>query len=112
MNGTASDVVIGTGPLGLAVVRELVRRGKSVRAVNRSGRADVPAGVQVVPGDITDAKFGREVARAAQSIYLCAKPRYERVADDFDPIMDGAIAAAEATGARLVYGENIYGYGT
>ena len=64
MNGTASDVVIGTGPLGLAVVRELSRRGKVLRAVNRSGRADVPAGVQVVPGDITDATFGREVARA------------------------------------------------
>lgn len=41
-------VVFGTGPLGLAVMRELVARGKPVRMVNRRGQAKVPAGVAVV----------------------------------------------------------------
>jgi NADPH-dependent 2,4-dienoyl-CoA reductase/sulfur reductase-like enzyme len=31
-------VVFGTGPLGLAVMRELRRRGKLVRMINRSSR--------------------------------------------------------------------------
>jgi uncharacterized protein YbjT (DUF2867 family) len=34
-------VVLGTGPLGLAVVRTLRERGEDVRAVNRSGDAPV-----------------------------------------------------------------------
>ncbi len=40
-------VVLGTGAIGLALVEKLVASGRSVRAVNRSGRADVPAGVEV-----------------------------------------------------------------
>ena len=44
-------VVFGTGPVGLAVTDELLRRGRRVRMVNRSGRASVPAGVEVVGGD-------------------------------------------------------------
>ena len=49
MSDIAEHVIFGTGPLGTAVMRELVRRGKRVRMVNRSGRAPqgVPAGVRV-----------------------------------------------------------------
>jgi nucleoside-diphosphate-sugar epimerase len=36
-------------------VRELAAQGRRVHAVNRSGRADVPAGVETVKGDATDA---------------------------------------------------------
>jgi hypothetical protein len=35
-------VVFGTGAIGLAVIDELAARGVGVRAVNRSGRAQVP----------------------------------------------------------------------
>ena len=35
-------VVFGTGPVGLAVMDELVSEGERVRMVNRSGRAGVP----------------------------------------------------------------------
>lgn len=34
-------VVVGAGPLGLAVVRQLRRNGELVRMVTRGGRADV-----------------------------------------------------------------------
>jgi len=45
-------VVFGTGPLGKYTARELVKLGKTVRMVNRSGKADqLPDGVEVVPGD-------------------------------------------------------------
>jgi len=36
-------VVFGTGPLGLATMRALVKRGRQVRMINRSGKADLPA---------------------------------------------------------------------
>jgi uncharacterized protein YbjT (DUF2867 family) len=35
-------LVFGTGPVGLAVMDELVGKGERVRMVNRSGRASVP----------------------------------------------------------------------
>ena len=35
-------VVFGTGPVGLAVMRELHAQGKRVRLVNRSGTAAAP----------------------------------------------------------------------
>ncbi|NBM16875.1 NAD(P)H-binding protein [Streptomyces sp. GC420] len=44
-----------TGSVGRQVVAELVRRGERVRALTRRpDRADLPAGVDVVRGDLTD----------------------------------------------------------
>ena len=46
-----THVVVGaSGGTGSALVRELVGRGRRVRAVNRSGRLAVPEGVEVVAG--------------------------------------------------------------
>ena len=104
-------VVIGTGPLGLAVARELLDGGKTVRVVNRSGKADVPEAVEVERGDISDFASARRVCRGAESIYLCAKPPYKDMAEKFQPIMDGAIEAASETEAKLVYADSMYAYG-
>jgi uncharacterized protein YbjT (DUF2867 family) len=44
-----------TGTVGSQVVAELLRRGHSVRALTRDpAKADFPAGVEVVQGDLTD----------------------------------------------------------
>jgi uncharacterized protein YbjT (DUF2867 family) len=44
-------VVYGTGPVGMAMMDALMKRsGHRVRMVNRSGRASVPEGVEVVGG--------------------------------------------------------------
>ena len=110
-NNSEMDVVIGTGPLGLAVVRELLAKGKRVRVVNKSGQAEVPGNVEAKAGDIGDPAIAREVCRGAQSIYLCAKPPYTEMADKFQPIMDGAIEAAAASGATLIYADSLYAYG-
>jgi uncharacterized protein YbjT (DUF2867 family) len=50
-------VVFGTGPVGMAVMDELVSRGTRVRMVNRSGRANVPEAVEVVGSDAADPTF-------------------------------------------------------
>lgn len=112
MAGNAKmEVVIGTGPLGLAVVRELLAKGKSVRVINRSGKAEVSANVEVKGGDIGNLEFARAACRSAEAIYLCAKPPYTEWVDKFGPIMDGALEAAAVTGAKLIYGDNLYAYG-
>jgi nucleoside-diphosphate-sugar epimerase len=105
------DVVIGAGPLGQAVVQELLAKSKSVRVINKSGKADVPGNVEVKGGDINNPEFAREACRSAGSIYLCAKPPYTEWTEKFKPIMDSAIEAAAVTGAKLIYADSLYPYG-
>ena len=57
MTGPARHVIFGTGAIGLATLDALLRRGESVRMVNRSGSAPVPDGVDVVGGDAADQRF-------------------------------------------------------
>ena len=111
-------VIFGTGPLGLAVMRELVSRGKEVRVVNRSGQAPVPvpAGVQVVKGDAYDPASVRKVAAGTSVAYQCAQPAYTEWVSLFpkmqSAIIDGvAPVGAKDEGRRLVVAENLYMYG-
>jgi hypothetical protein len=45
----AVQVVVGSGPLGLAVSRELRYTGEPFRLVSRGGRTDESAGTEIVP---------------------------------------------------------------
>lgn len=111
-NTTAEvHVVFGTGPLGMAVMQELNARGKRVRMVNRSGAANVPAGVEVVKADATDAVSTRQACEGAAVIYNCTKAPYTEWPEKFPPINDGIIEGAASAGAKLVYGDNLYMYG-
>jgi uncharacterized protein YbjT (DUF2867 family) len=47
-------VIFGTGAMGMAVMDALMQSGRRVRMVNRSGKASVPEGVEVVGGDAAD----------------------------------------------------------
>lgn len=104
-------VIFGTGPVGLAVMDELVKQAKPVCMVNRSGRAAVPAGVQVVAGDATDAAFTRQVCTGATVVYQCTNPPYTEWVERFPPLQAGVLAGAAAAGAKLVAIENLYMYG-
>ena len=55
-------LVFGTGPVGLAVTDELLRKGKHVRMVNRSGRAARRRARQLVGGDAAGKAFAREAS--------------------------------------------------
>ena len=52
-------VVLGAGPVGRAVVEQLVARGAEVVLVNRSGRGTPFAGVRREGADITDTERHR-----------------------------------------------------
>lgn len=104
-------VIFGTGPVGLAVMDELLSRGKQVRVVNRSGRASVPEGVQIVAGDATDVAFTRQVCSGAAVVYQCSNPPYTEWVERFPPLQAGVLAGAVAADAKLVSMENVYMYG-
>jgi nucleoside-diphosphate-sugar epimerase len=105
-------VVYGTGPLGRSVMEELVRRGKTVRAVSRSGQmAEAPQGVELVAGDLYDAAAVRRLTEGAAVAYQCAQPHYWEWPQKFPPLQAAIIEGLAGTSTRLVIGENTYMYG-
>jgi nucleoside-diphosphate-sugar epimerase len=111
MNNITTHVIFGTGPLGMSVMRTLVAKGESVRMVNRSGKANVPAGVEVMRGDAYNSTSSREVCKGANVVYQCAQPAYTEWPEKFPPLQAAILEGAAAAGAKLVAGENLYMYG-
>lgn len=108
-----NNVVLGTGPVGLAVMDELVARGRQVILVNRSGRVaeTLPTGVKIVAGDVTNPDFVAQVAAGADVVFHCAQPGYANWPTLFPPINDGILEGVARTTARLVVTDNLYMYG-
>ncbi len=110
-NGNLHVVFGASGSLGNAVVRELVERGQRVRAVNRNGRADLPAGVELVKGDATDPESTRAACEGAAVVYNCTNVPYSQWEEKMPALMAGVIEGAASAGAKLVYCDNLYMYG-
>jgi nucleoside-diphosphate-sugar epimerase len=108
---TPRHIIFGTGAIGLATFEALRRRGETVRLVNRSGHARVPDDVEVIGGDASDPAFTTAVAQGASVLYQTLNPPYHEWSERFPALQAGVLAAAEATGARLVSMENVYMYG-
>src|SRR6185503_4965424 len=109
---TINHVVLGTGAIGRAVAEELVKRGESIRMVNRSGKMDeVPAGVEVVASDLYDHAKVREVTRGAKVVYQCAQPAYSEWPRKFPPLQKSILDGLTGSNAKLVLTENLYMYG-
>ncbi len=104
-------VVFGTGAIGLAAMEALLARGERVRMVNRSGKAAVPDGVEVVAGDASDPTFTTAVSAGAGVVYQTLNPPYHQWEERFPGLQAAVLAAAQANGARLVSMENVYLYG-
>jgi len=105
-------VVFGIGPLGLAVMRELRRRGRRVRMINRSSRVKFAKDTQTEVGgaNAADPAQAREVCEGAAVVYHCVGLPYPRW-PEFPAIAAGIVEGAAAAGAKLVYGDNLYMYG-
>jgi len=105
-------VVVGaSGGTGSALVRELVDRGRRVRAVNRSGRMAVPAGVEVMAADATDAQRMREVCRGAGVVYNAVNVPFLQWRESFPAAIDGVLSGARAADARMVFVDDTWMYG-
>jgi nucleoside-diphosphate-sugar epimerase len=104
-------VVVGVGPVGRALVTELVRSGLPTRAVAPHAGAELPAGVEMVIADVRDEADALRAMAGASVVYHAASAPYHLWPDMLPPIMVGVIAGARAVGARLVYADNLYAYG-
>jgi nucleoside-diphosphate-sugar epimerase len=103
-------VVFGAaGAIGGAVVTELVRSGRAVRAVSRGGQA--PDGAQGAAADAADPAQAARAAAGASVLYHCASPPYTRWPELFPALTRSILGAAESSGAKLVFADNLYAYG-
>lgn len=110
-------LVIGaTGAIGGAVARALIGHGWRVKALTRRLPADRPrdagAAIEWIAGDAMTEADVLAAARGAQIIVHAANPpRYRNWRGLALPMLRHAIAAAKATGARLILPGNVYNFG-
>jgi uncharacterized protein YbjT (DUF2867 family) len=83
MSRTARHVIFGTGAIGLATLQALLRRGETVRMINRSGSAPVPEEVEVIGGNAADPRFTIDVTCGAQVVYQTLNLPYPRWVAEF-----------------------------
>jgi uncharacterized protein YbjT (DUF2867 family) len=97
-----------TGKVGRNVVAGLLKRGALVTALTRDrGRADLPAGVEVVQGDLTDAHPLAEQLERVDDVFLVWPLLTARGADELIDVLanhGGRIVylSAEAAGRRAL----------
>ncbi len=106
-------VIFGTGPVGQATARELAKRGKTVKMVNRSGKrlGGVPDGVTVVAGDLFDINTAKTLAQGATHVYQCTNPPYDKWPEQFPTLQANTLEAAASEGAKYIVMDNVYMYG-
>ncbi len=108
----ARHLVLGAGGIGRSVARALAERGHDVTIASRSGRDPHLDGVRALALDARDRDAVTGAARGAVTIVNAMNPaHYHRWQRDWPSLADAALAAAEASGARLLTVGNLYPYG-
>ncbi len=118
MLGARTALVIGaTGGIGAALTSRLLDRGWRVRALHRRAGAAASrfAGlgpVDWVQGDAMDpAAVANAAAGTSLIVHAANPPGYRNWRGLALPMLESTIAAAEASGARILFPGTIYNYG-
>ena len=105
-------VIFGTGPVGKWTARELVKMGKRVRMINRSGKTEgLPESVEIVSGNAYDTAQNIELTKGADAIYQCAQPLYYEWVEKFPSLQKAILDAAATNGSKFIVTDNLYMYG-
>lgn len=112
-NDDRTALVLGaSGGVGGEVLRALRRRGWAIRALARNPQNASVDGVTWLRGD---ALVRDDVIAAAQGaqiiVHAVNPPGYRNWAEQVLPMIDNTIAAAERSGARIVFPGTVYNYG-
>jgi len=108
-------VVFGaTGAIGSAIVRQLVAQGEFVRAIARDPEAAqemLPSTPGIVGGNADSPDIALKACRGATIVYDCVNVRYSKWSELLPRVTSNIVAGAREAGARLVFPDNVYGYG-
>lgn len=105
----SKHVIVGAGQIGSLLAGRLVAEGHEVTVVSRSGSG--PAGVTKVAASAADEARLTRITRGADVLYNCVNPRYHRWTQDWPPMADAMLGAAQSTGAALTILAPVYSYG-
>jgi nucleoside-diphosphate-sugar epimerase len=110
---TKLALVLGAnGGSGAAIVRALLAHGWRVRALARTPKPDLLPGAEIVKGDAMRRADVLTAAQGASLIVHAVNPSgYRNWGQVVLPMIDNSIAAAEATGARIVLPGTVYNFG-
>ncbi|MEV5015727.1 NAD-dependent epimerase/dehydratase family protein [Streptomyces sp. NPDC053780] len=106
-----SHTVLGSGPAGTALARELVGRGHPVRLVDRRGEGPAVEGVERFAADVGTVGGARAAIADAAVVYHCVNVAYHLQVEVMPRVQEAVLAAVEETGARLVVLDTLYPYG-
>lgn len=106
-----THVVLGAGPVGSTIVRQLAEAGETVRVVTRTGRDLGVAGVTSFRADITDQEAVKAATAGATTVYFAAAPAYTNWPKGFPPMVEGVLGGLNGSGIRLAVVDNLYAYG-
>jgi nucleoside-diphosphate-sugar epimerase len=114
---TKTALVLGaTGSFGAHAVQALIKHGWTIRALSRDpvaaiGKLGARTPIDWIQGDAMDRASVVAAARGAQLIvHAVNPPRYRNWKGTVLPMTDNAIAAARASGARLVVPGTVYNF--
>jgi nucleoside-diphosphate-sugar epimerase len=108
------NVILGTGQLGQAIMRTLIKRGECIRMVNRSGKAPEgipPHSVEITTADLYNPEEVRRVTQGAEVVFHTVNPSYEQWQEKFPALQKSLIEGMSGNTAPLVMGDNLYMYG-
>jgi len=99
------------GSIGTPLTHELLKTNEEIRLVSRSGYS-VP-GTESVKADITNYTETFESVKGSDVVYLLAGLKYDIGVwrEQWPKIMQNAIDACKAAGAKLIFFDNVYMYG-
>ncbi|MFF4505205.1 NAD-dependent epimerase/dehydratase family protein [Streptomyces sp. NPDC001401] len=107
----AQHTVLGSGPAGTTLARELARRGHSVRLVDRKAEGPALDGIERFAADVSTAEGARVAVAGADVVYHCVNVAYHLQVEVMPRIQEAVLGAVQATGARLVVLDTLYPYG-
>ncbi|WP_067495729.1 NAD-dependent epimerase/dehydratase family protein [Actinoplanes sp. TFC3] len=105
------QVIVGAGPVGTNVAKQLAAAGEQVRIITRSGSGPEHPLTERIAADANDTKRLTELTQGASVLYNCVNMPYTKWASLWPPVFAAMISAARANDAVLAITGNLYGYG-
>lgn len=105
--------VFGYGPVGHATVERLTQKGQSIVVLQRTAPTTLPAGAEFRSCDVLDAKQVIAAAGGVEQIVVSVGLPYKGSVwrRQWPRVMTHLVAVGEASGARIVFVDNLYMYG-
>ncbi|WP_443944055.1 NAD-dependent epimerase/dehydratase family protein [Pedobacter sp. AW1-32] len=101
------------GPTANALTAELIANNEHVRLVSRRAINYHNENVQWMKGDLLNQQETIDATKGSAIIYMCAGLVYDTKIwqEQWPIVMQNIIAATKASGARLIFFDNVYMYG-